>query len=64
MGWKNKESPAPLLLVTHSSTVLATLSKEIEEGVDDRAVYVKERVEKSDVRTVVLYREDGEMKWE
>ena len=63
MGWKNKESPAPLLLVTHSSTVLAALSKEIEEGVDDRAVYVKERVEKSDVRTVVLYREDGEVKW-
>jgi hypothetical protein len=63
-GWvSSEEYPAPLLLVTHSSIVLAALQKEIEEGVKDRTVYVDEKVTKEDVRMITLYREDGEVKW-
>ncbi len=63
--WKKaEEHPTPLLIVTHSSSVLAALAEEIDRGIDDRIITVpsKYRLEKEDVKEVVLYHEEGVIK--
>jgi len=56
-----EEYPPPLLLVTHSSIVLAALQADTEEGVKDKLVRLEEKYRPNieDIKTVVLYRERG-----
>jgi virulence-associated protein VagC len=64
-GWLEcEEHPAPLLLVTHSSVVLSALLTEVEEGVRDKLVRLPDsyRLAEDDVKTVILYREEGVVK--
>ncbi|RLF03915.1 MAG: hypothetical protein DRK00_07885, partial [Thermoprotei archaeon] len=65
MGWEcAEEYPASLLMITHSSIVLAALLREVRRGVEDPLIFVEEgyRVGDGDVKSVVFYREDSAVK--
>lgn len=66
-GWReSEESPAPLLIVTHSPVVLSALLTEVEEGVRDRSIRLPEtyKLERKDLRMVVFQRDEGALRCE
>lgn len=67
LGWeKNEEQPVPLIIITHSSTVLAALAKEISKGIDDEAINISKeyKIDSNDIQTVILYRENGKFMYQ